>query len=265
MNLKSYYIFLRIVSYFNTSSSNKTEYSIIVELLNHSFRDPVSIEKMAETCHVSQATISRFVRSLGFKNYNDFSLNFFKSLEIAQITRAENYLNKNIDYLIDEIDNKTQSNLEATKRSLDKVKLNKILDIIINSQNTILFGTPENICQFKSLEKDLLSNFVPCFLFYESKAQKEFSNLANEHTCAIFIVMHSAHLPIYLDRIKELSRRGAKLILFTQSHEDDLHQYFNDIYIYGEQDGQNYGNYSLFYLSKIMSALLYSKLFNKMK
>lgn len=265
MNLKSYYIFLRIVSYFNTSSSNKTEYSIIVELLNHSFRDPVPIEKMAEICHVSQATISRFVRSLGFKNYNDFSLNFFKSLEIAQITRAENYLNKNIDYLTTEIDQKTYSNLEATKNTLDKNKLNNILDIIINSKNTIFLGSPENICQFKSLEKDLLSNFVPCFLFYESKAQREFSKLATEDTCAIFIVMHSSHLSIYEERIIELNKHNAKLVLFTQTSENEFHRYFNEVYTYGEEDGHNYGNFSLHYLSKIMSAILYSKLYNKMK
>ncbi|MHC5229225.1 hypothetical protein ACYSNW_13165 [Enterococcus sp. LJL99] len=255
---KTYYIFLRMINHFNITFSNKSDFSIIVELINRSeINRPISISELADICHVSQSTISRFVRKLGFVDYQDFNYNFYRSVELAQLKRKSDHENfSNVDVL-EKAKMEAIQNLETTYNSLDIGLLNTVIETIKRSKNTIFLGTPENIAHFARFQKDLISNSIPAFIFYDPEAQLEFLKLVNRSTCAIFFILNNSYLRVHRKKIEELKNKQAKLILFTQEFYEDSDHEFDLIYQFGHSNSFRYGEYSLEYLADVLSSLLY--------
>lgn len=255
---RTYYIYLRIINHFNITFSNKTDFSIIVELINRaSVNKPIAIGELAEACHVSQATISRFVRKLGFADYQDFNYNFYRAVEIAQLKRRVDYTDTPMSTLVEEAKSNAISNITHTHDNLNLDILNQIVDKIRNAKNSIFIGTPENISHFARLQKDLIANSIPAFIFYDPETQLEFLEHADESTCAIFFVLSNSYLSVHQRKIDQLLKKNATLILFTQEPIEDTNNDFNIVYQFGSSETFRYGEYSLEYLSEIMTGLLY--------
>jgi DNA-binding MurR/RpiR family transcriptional regulator len=70
-----------MIRYFNATPPGRTHHTIMATLLKNVHRiKSMSIEELAVICYTSPSTISRIVRSLGFKNYNNFKDNITEAL-----------------------------------------------------------------------------------------------------------------------------------------------------------------------------------------
>ena len=68
-------LLVRLIDVINEYSEDSTFYSIAYTmLLNFDNLQNLSINDVANLCHVSKSTISKFVRSLNFEDYSDFKV-----------------------------------------------------------------------------------------------------------------------------------------------------------------------------------------------
>ncbi len=260
--VKPYYLFLSLMNFFTLSTADSSSFDIIIELINRtSFDDNyISLEELSNNSHVSQATISRFVRILGFDNYNDFNLNFYKALAVSQQVRNNEYMNCGLEELINERYNHALNNIVSTKNSLDIDILTQIIKEIKEAKNTIFFGTPENISHFTRFKSDLIVNHCPCFFFYDGYSQAELLKLNLDRSVAIFVVLSNDHLVLYHERIQKLKTQNTTLILFTQDNTDEQKANFDYVYVYGESNSYRLGDYSIEFLATVLSCIFVKSL-----
>lgn len=78
--------FYRLVDYCNRRVYNPAELSIVQALFKLVSSDAQSegvdsLEQIAREAHVSQASVSRFVRKLGYQSFSDFRNNYTRNLD----------------------------------------------------------------------------------------------------------------------------------------------------------------------------------------
>ena len=84
-------LLVRLIDVINEYSEDSTFYSIAYTmLLNFDNLQNLSINDVANLCHVSKSTISKFVRSLNFEDYSDFK---------AEAYFKENRFNSDYNYV----------------------------------------------------------------------------------------------------------------------------------------------------------------------
>lgn len=255
----SYNLFLSLVNYFSLTSSDRLDFDIIVQLIKKSKdQQYLSMEELANLSHVSQSTISRFVRSLGFKNYPEFSRNFNQCIQIAEINRNSIYHNireqtKDVpSYMLGNI----IENLQRTKETLDQQLLRRIIAHIKAAAYTVVLGTPETIAHFSRFSRDLIANGYPCFLFYDVLSQKKLNTYSKRGGCLLFPVLSNDYIPLFRQQIEDMRKGGMHSILLTQDPCSDATLPFDIIYTYGKENDYRLGDYSLEYLASLLSYLL---------
>ena len=260
MSENSYNVFLSLINYFSNSTYDRLEFDIAIQLINHSrSNDYLSMEELSNLSHVSQSTISRFVRKLGFKNYRDFAVNLNNSLKIAKYERNACYslLNDNIEELFF---NKAVDHIKVTKDTLNISKIDKIIDNLLNTSYTAIIGTSETINHFSRFRKDLIANGHPCFLFYNSSSQKEFDAHLKEECSLILAVLSNDYIKLFDKMLLNAKDKGVTKILITQDRDERVDNDFDIVYHYGLPNTYRLGDYSLEYLATMMSYYLVKKL-----
>lgn len=105
----------------------------------------MSISSLAECSGVSEATITRFCRSLGLSGYNNLKLALAKSVHIMDVDdhsgssdgiRSENTLGTIFHNLFDEC----VLALDETRKLLDEKEINRAVDLISAADRVFCFG-----------------------------------------------------------------------------------------------------------------------------
>ena len=80
--------FFSLITYCNTQMINANEYNIARVILEHVNEiDSMSLENLSNESNISQASVSRFIKKLGYKNYQDFRESFKKALLEIKLNR----------------------------------------------------------------------------------------------------------------------------------------------------------------------------------
>ena len=125
-------LLVRLIDVINEYSEDSTFYSIAYTmLLNFDNLQNLSINDVANLCHVSKSTISKFVRSLNFEDYSDFKAEaYFKenrfNSDYNYVANIQQYIaNQDANTYID----KVIQDIEIIK-NIDMTVIRKIAQII---------------------------------------------------------------------------------------------------------------------------------------
>ena len=136
-------LLVRLIDVINEYSEDSTFYSIAYTmLLNFDNLQNLSINDVANLCHVSKSTISKFVRSLNFEDYSDFKAEaYFKenrfNSDYNYVANIQQYIaNQDANTYID----KVIQNIEIIK-NIDMTVIRKIAQIIYQYPKVTAFGT----------------------------------------------------------------------------------------------------------------------------
>ena len=136
-------LLVRLIDVINEYSEDSTFYSIAYTmLLNFDNLQNLSINDVANLCHVSKSTISKFVRSLNFEDYSDFKAEaYFKenrfNSDYNYVANIQQYIaNQDANTYID----KVIQDIEIIK-NIDMTVIRKIAQIIYQYPKVTAFGT----------------------------------------------------------------------------------------------------------------------------
>lgn len=99
-------------------------------ILNH------SIGELSNKVGVSDATITRFSRTIGFKGFNEFK--FILEQEIQRLDLESNKLNNNV--ILEKLSKDYKKLIDSSINILSKESLNKLLELIKKSKRIKIYG-----------------------------------------------------------------------------------------------------------------------------
>lgn len=131
-----------------TDKPGSADASITDFLLNHVLsEEDISIQTMAEQCHVGAGTVSRYVRNAGFESFS----------ELRELLKTEDLKFEKTD---NSMDNLIECHVSAMKECIKSVNRNTIRELanqIRKSEKVSIFGLLKGQSAAVSLQTDLLS------------------------------------------------------------------------------------------------------------
>ncbi|MCI8293687.1 MAG: MurR/RpiR family transcriptional regulator [Hespellia sp.] len=153
----------KLIAIINHYPPTAPEYYLALNILKNFESIPqISIEEMAELCFTSTATLSRFCKNLGFKNYNMLRHTiegemhaFKKDLPIYYRSEEKNTdMNSfaSIDYFITEM----ASSLETLRKEIHYEDIAKVIDAINGAKNITLICDSSILSSFITFQYQML-------------------------------------------------------------------------------------------------------------
>lgn len=180
----------------------------------------LSSRKLAEKTYTSPTTIVRFVKKLGYQNYNDFKYNIISKLknnnEESQITsheKALSVLNKVEKIQIEAMnDFKNKISLKTFQEIIDVCYQHQYIDIIANDCNAIL----------GKYALHYLSSLGKMVHVYHETNQQIYASMNVPHDHLVIIISKYALHETLLNCALTLKRRHIKTIAITNHQENTL-------------------------------------------
>lgn len=189
---------------------------------------------LAEEIGVSDTSIIRFIRKLGFKGYSEFrsemavrmAEQYDQSQQMASLlpgekyARTKNRLNK--DSLIRDVSNYTLDNLEKSFSKLDNKTVDQVVEILLNSDRKFIAGFrgTASCAQYMSNRLVLLLPNVTPLLHADASVAEAVVDI-KENDC-LFLYSFSRYSEINYLLLDIAHRNGAKIILVTDSYTSPL-------------------------------------------
>ena len=232
-------------------------------LSNISNMQSLSIEKLSQISNMSMSSVSRFIKQSGFKNFNEFKMEFSQFLTKEKMIRSlyqyQTFETKDIIKTSDQIFDSIQDNLNSTKSSLDYDKLKAILHLCQQKKKVILCGDDRELEAFFTFQLDLLFQGIGATQINIKKIME----LPLYHIEDSVILLFMVHYPWRKDVLNELTAsRKIPLVVFSQENIEDV-KGIDILYTYGKENDINTGYYSLYYLNEILCQMLVIEGLNK--
>lgn len=252
-----------MINHCNTQLTNGNEYSIARAILNHVEKiDNMSLEVLANESNISQASVSRFIKKIGFKSYQDFRESLQKAVLELQLNRKfihKDRFSKCTEVeLVDQICQNSIDNIIETKQHIDIELIKHIVTLILKAPSVTFYGDDHALAIFYTLQLDLLANGVPSYLFKTKEAQSLHFEFLEEQSILLFFNVYegffSSEQKQYIQKAKQ---KKVVTVLFCQDDLKDKEEMFDYVITYGQPQSVNQGYYSLIALSQILSELCY--------
>ena len=226
-----------------------TETSLVSFLLsNAEMVASIQLNDLARQSYVSPATISRFVRKLGFKNYNDFRVAFVKEHSATTfpdvVINYDNPLRMNMS--TKDIENTIFNILEHTLKDVfainDVASFEKASRLILDAKRIKIYGTSTYLSVaniFKFNMQRINKNVEVMHL----EGEGVFSAYRATQDELSTIITYSGKSSIALAQVVSiLSRSTSPLLLITSMHNKiyNMKDFASVLYIPSKQNGPIY-------------------------
>ena len=214
---------------------SKTESQIADYILEH--LDVIGLRTstaLAEDIGVSDTSIIRFIRRLGFRGYSDFRSSMTERLadrytlvQAAQeLSPGEKYVqfknNLRKESLISDVGKYTISNLENSFAKLTEETVEKAVDIILSSHKHYVSGFrgAASCAIYMTSKLHLMVSDVIPLIHAEASAIEAISDITAED--CIILYSFPRYSEINFSLLKIAHQAGAKVILFTDRYTSPL-------------------------------------------
>jgi len=166
-------------------------------------------QELAAMCYVDPATVSRFVRSLGFLKYGEFKA-YFK--EYNEIHDVDYYYQLNKLPTNQEAFESTVQAISASYQMLDEKKLDEVVSLISFHREILIGGDRYSQLIAQNLQMKLLS--LGYYAKTYSDVNLQYENLKNSKGLFILFSASASRSRAMLDLAK---KHGWKIILVTRN------------------------------------------------
>ncbi len=163
----------RILSFLNDNSAKKNiEFDISEYILTHiDVVQNMGIEELAEACYTSSATISRYIKKIGYRNFINFK---------SEVEGYNNFRNQNVTLkpmtnamLMDELLNENIKLLENLKNNFDLAQLEEVANKLKTANKVYFFGIDYSQIVAQNAQLKFVNNEILSYTFVQQTKIKE--------------------------------------------------------------------------------------------
>ena len=227
---------LCLLEFYNTYETDEIYHKIAEKMLeNFSVVSEMSISELAEFLFVSQSTIYRFVKMMGYENYNQMKAGQITFLENyylqgrytsknAKIHRFDNY----IDYMFEKIHVLKEKNIH--------IQVEQLIEMILSSDEIIFVGMPMPSFVWRlQMELVMLKKKTSAFLNPENQYQAIMHAKSNPLVIGIQYLIDSSIF--YSNMVKDIKNHKFKsAVIYTSKLASYIKNVDLPIYIDGDNN-----------------------------
>lgn len=252
----------------NTLPYKDTYYIIARYLVDHIRElDKININDLADACFTSTATISRFVRSIGYENFatmkstlQSSNTKSFKELMIDNRQGLALETNQKDELLL--YVNDISAGLRNMAEKLDLDRVDRLVELIHDSKKVYFCGI-----QFPGM----ISSYIQFLLFNCKKVtqvaytnqhhMKMLEDLKSDTNNSLVIVLstNGNYLRMYNNVIIELIELGVKTAIVTHDQNLKRIKEFNEVILLGDTLNSKLGRYRIQFFVEILVNRYYIK------
>jgi DNA-binding MurR/RpiR family transcriptional regulator len=193
----------------------------------------MTIKQLATACNVAEATVTRFVKEIDFKSYQELKIALAEALSSnngAEVTVEETYVYEDIartdstQTIIEKVLYRNIQTLMDTKQRLNLAELSRAVEAI-EKANVIIFcctgssavSAEEGVMRFTRAGKK-------CLLFRDQTIQLMSGAIVSQHDVVIGI-SNSGRTKSVIDALKLAQANGAQTISITSFEDSPLVKY----------------------------------------
>ena len=212
---------LCLLEFYNTYETDEIYHKIAEKMLeNFSAVSEMSISELSEFLFVSQSTIYRFIKMMGYENYNQ--------MKAGQITFLENYYlqgrytSKNamihhfdnyIDYMLEKIHVLKEKNIH--------MQVEQLIEMILSADEIIFVGMPMLSFVWRlQMELVMLKKKTSAFLNPENQYQAIMHAKSNTLVIGIQYLIDSSIF--YSNMVKDIKNVDLPIYIDGDNNESDL-------------------------------------------
>lgn len=189
----------------------------------------LKIKQLAVNCDVSEATITRFIRKIGFSSFQNFKFALFKidsagnSQTVKEIQGAEEAINTGnpIEDLVNKIQSEYVTNIQLTLNNLDTKEILKAIDLIKNAKNIYFFCVGTSSIAAKNSYLRFYRAGIKSTVYNDPAEMGIAASLAVEGDVAIAL-SYSGKTEVVNTAVKIAQKNGAKAIAITGPSKSPL-------------------------------------------
>lgn len=224
-----------LIAKIRTMTLTRTDANIAEYILDHI--NTIGLQTstdLAEAIGVSDTSIIRFIRKLGFKGYADFrnemtnriAEQYSQSQQAASLLPGEKYnrtkdlLKK--DSLLRDVSNYILDNLEKSFSFLDNETVDQVVNILLNSRRKFIAGFrgAASCVQYMANRLVLLLPNIISILHADASAIETLVDI--EADDCLFLYSFMRYSEINYELMDIANKKGAKIILMTDSYTSPL-------------------------------------------
>lgn len=210
-----------LLNYVDSSRVHDSNYETALTLVEHYHQlSGLSLKEMAELCFVSQASLSRFCRFLGFESFAEFK----EAIDGANYRLADDYTRDFMGQLSlgerQALDSYRASLIDLINETLDEENLviaSQVLDVIEGAGRVVLFSHhfPWQIGRYFQNKMLQMGKFVELYQSYEHQLEAAESLVKGD--VAIVLSINGTYFSHYNEIMRGVFSSGATVVAITQN------------------------------------------------
>ena len=264
-------ILYTLMSYVNVSSTQDMYYTIAHTILSNLDKTKdISINDLADLCYTSPATISRFCKDLGCKNYQNFKHEMAIALELAKneihmdLQEVKN-IEKNPQLLVDKMYSEAIDSLTKVHQCINIHDIDHMCQMIYKAKKVHMIGYQFNKIISNDFQMKMLKLKKFVYAFVERGDEIQRLDMIDENSLVIIITVR-ARKELIDPLIEKIHEHHPQILMLTMN-KNYHNEYIDYIYCidgteshYTESSLQGTMNFlSLLNLIYVRYGLLYRK------
>ena len=210
----------KLLNFINTAQVHDSYYDIALTLVKNSEKvKRMPIAEMADLCYVSQATISRFCRFLGYENFKSFhdDLNMEFRLMDQYTDQFRSLLRTSDEKAVQMYIEEVKANITSALSVENMKKIAKAADMIHDAERIAFFSHHFlwDAGHFFQTRMIMLDRYVELYQSYEN--QLKCARSLDENCVAVICSAGGSFFDYYHDLSDSIMDSGAKVIVMTQN------------------------------------------------
>lgn len=256
---------LDILNESNLDSTNWTIASTVLKLgpdLEHT-----SSKQLADKCHVSEPTISRFVKKLGFSNYSNLkkSAHLIREPNNAQMFHTPkeslDVLKKKPDLYLKDYQEKINDSLRDLISVIDYEQIDIFLKRIYESKRVFIFSCSYSLMLGEVIQSNL-ANYGKLVVMGLNEAQQlELIDYIDKDDLVISISVFGNYIHEFPEITRKIAATKGFKVLLTQNFGFQETYYFDQVFCFSKKNHNEAGFYSMFFITEYLTRR-YAMLFN---
>lgn len=203
-------------------SFTKSEKKIAQYILDN-YKDIMylSVTELAELAKVSETTVFRFCRNMGFKGYPEFKLVIAQ--DIVNFEEKSNE-NNNANHFAEIIKNNIIDNINQCYTSLNIDNLNKAIKYIYEAERVFFFGMGSSGISAKTAQERFVRIGITTFIALDSHRQHMVASILSKNDVIIAFSL-SGNTSDIINAIEIAKKNGVKIIVVTSYIRSPITKY----------------------------------------